>query len=280
MNRLPIVAAVPNYNMGEQLAELLPSLTSSGYNEICVLDDASTDDSRDIVAAVSTDIHFVDGKENRGAGTNRNRIITALGHDAIIHFMDADIRLDTERAAEVVANAIPSEAYGFVGGLAKTEAGFQNVWNYGPRQSLWANLGAQVQSRVEATLLDNPSRAAALRERFATLVKDWPDPLSKPSRRQVFWAIEQNLVVDSQTFAALGGFDENLREHEVQDLALRMAQCGLKRYFDPSFAITHKNIDVRHYNRVAAMAKAELMIARKHGLRNWLLPDGKIKPVL
>lgn len=280
MTKLPVVAAVPNYNMGEQLAELLPVLLASGYDDVYVLDDGSTDDSRDMVRAVSEDIHFVESRENRGAGATRNRILKFLGHGAIIHFMDADVSLDTERAAEVVKEALPGESFGFVGGLAKTKEGYQTVWNYGPRQSLWADLGAQIQARIAPLLTSDSIKAARTRKRFAMLLSDWPDPLVDPVRRQIYWTIEQNFVVDSRVFAEVGGFDETLREHEIQDLAIRMAGRGLKRYFDPSFVTTHKEIDVRHYNRAAAMTRAEMKIARKHGILNWLLPNGKLRPSL
>lgn len=280
MNTLPVVAAVPNYNMGEQLKELLPTLMTSGYDDIYVLDDGSTDGSRETTQEVSTDIHFIAGEQNKGAGANRNRIIDALAHKATVHFIDADTSLDTDRAAEVIRDALPSNPYGFVGGLARTNDGFQTVWNYGPRQSLWADLGAQVQSRIEGLLLTDPDKAAKLRERFSGLLADWPNPLAEPERKQVFWVVEQNMVVNSETFGAIGGFDETLREHEIQDLAIRMAHRGLKRLFDPSFAVSHKAVDVRQYNRATAMLKAEVAIARKHGLLGWLMPDGKLKPSL
>lgn len=280
MTRLPVVAAVPNYNMGEQLKELLPSLMTADYDDIYVLDDDSTDDSREVTQSISADIHFVRGRENKGAGANRNRILGALGHEAIIHFLDADTSLDTEGAAEVVADALPSGEFGFIGGLAKAKTGFQNVWNYGPRQSLYADIGANIQSHIEPLLETDPEKVARIRERFPRLLADWPNPFASPVRRQVYWATEQNMVVNSKTFAELGGFDETLREHEIQDLAIRMAAKGLKRYFDPSFATTHKEVDVRPSNRLLTMMKAELRINRKHGLRNWLRPNGSFRPTL
>jgi GT2 family glycosyltransferase len=280
MGKLPIVAAVPNYNMGEQLSTLLPTLLDKGYDEVYVLDDGSTDDSREVTTDASTDIHFVADGSNRGAGATRNRIIPALGSDALIHFIDADTSVDTERSAEVVADSVPNEAFGFVGGLAKNEDGTQTVWNFGPRQCLWTDLGAQVQARLEPLVLSEPEKAKQLRERSGSLMQDWPNPLEEPLRRQVYWVIEQNFIVQASMFKAFGGFDEKLREHEIQDLAIRMGARGLSRYFDPSFATTHKAIDVRGYDRGSAMARAELQIARKHGLRNWLLPDGKFRPGL
>lgn len=188
--------------------------------------------------------------------------------------------MDTEHAAEVVAEALPSDEFGFIGGLAKTKDGFQTVWNYGPRQSLYSSFGAKIQSHIEPLLQADPEKAARIRKRYSSLLSEWPDPLANPVRRQVYWVVEQNMVVNSETFARIGGFDETLREHEIQDLAMRMAAKGLKRYFDPSFVATHKDVDVRHYNRLLARMKAEVEINRQHGLRNWLRPNGSFRPTL
>lgn len=273
MTNLPVVAAIPNYNMAPELERLLPQLAEQDYAEIFVLDDASTDDSRDVVTACSRDIKFIAGDRNKGAGANRNRIIPVLGYDALIHFLDADIVLETERTAEAVQSIVPTEPFGFVGGLAKTPAGLQNVWNYGPRQGLRADIGANLQARIEPLLTADPTRAQRLRHRFSGLLNDWPDPLTAPIRRPVFWNIEQNLVVRSDIFTQLGGFDESLREHEIQDLAIRMAGRGLQRYFDPLISVRHTEGQVREYNRLRAMMAAEFRIAHKHGFRHWLLAD-------
>ncbi len=271
--KLPVVAAIPNYNMGQQLAALLPELTSQGYADVFVLDDASTDGSREVVENFNhgSGVHFVTVAENKGAGPTRNLIIGALGYDAIIHFMDADVTLKTERIPEVVYDVMPTGPVGFVGGLLLTPEGIQSVWNYGPHQGLRGDVGANIQARIEPLLINNPDKANAIRGRFSQLLEDWPDPLSAPVRRQVFWNVEANLLMRSDVFAKLGGFDEKLREHEIQDLAIRVHNIGLLGYFDPSISVLHKNEqNVREYNRLAAMLKAELYIARKHGFRSWL----------
>jgi hypothetical protein len=40
---LPVIAAIPNYNMGEHFRRLLTQLVNQDYDRIFVLDDASTD---------------------------------------------------------------------------------------------------------------------------------------------------------------------------------------------------------------------------------------------
>jgi GT2 family glycosyltransferase len=89
------------------------------------------------------------------------------------------------------------------------------------------------------------------------------------------------LLINSDVFTEVGGFNDTLREHEIQDLAIRLHDKGLSRWFDPSISVQHKNEqNVRDYNRQAAMFRAELRIARMQGIRNWLLPNGKFKAEL
>lgn len=275
--QLPVIAAIPNFNMAESLGELLPQLADQEYADIFVLDDASTDGSREVVEAFGNDVHFIASQENMGAGAARNLIIGKLGRKSIIHFLDADVDLLSTDVPELANDLLPSEPVGFIGGLALTRNGIQNSWNYGPRQSLRSDAGAIIQAILEPRYIDDPAKAAKTRLRFASLLEDWPNPLIDPVRRQVFWNIEQNLLISSDVFEAVGGFDENLREHEIQDLAIRMANMGLKRYFDPSLVTSHKEVNVRGYNRRSAQLRSEVQINRRFGLRNWLLPDGKFK---
>lgn len=280
---LPVVAAIPNYNMGQQLATLLPELAQQDYADVFILDDASTDGSREVVEDFNhgSGVHFVAGAENKGAGPTRNLIIGALGYKAVIHFLDADITLKTERIPEVAQDIMPSKAVGFVGGLALTPEGTQSVWNYGPRQGLRGDMGAPIQMKIEPLVTTDPEKAKSIRQRFERLLVDWPNPFAEPTRRRVFWNIEQNLLMQSDVFAEVGGFNDTLREHEIQDLAIRLYDKGLARWFDPSIAVQHKNEqNVRDYNRQAAMFKAEVQIARMQGIRNWLLPNGKFKAEL
>jgi GT2 family glycosyltransferase len=267
---LPVVAAIPNYNMAASLGELLPQLTSQNYADIFVLDDASTDHSRDVAADFS-DITFVAGAENAGAGANRNRIQGALGYNAIIHFIDADMDSVTPNVPEVAQDVL-SERAGFVGGLIRQANGLQHFFNFGPRQSLKNDFTSLLQMHAGSMAGEDIQRAKAIRERFPTLLKDWPDLASEPQPRRVFWNAEANLLIRSDVFASVGGFDPRLRDHEIQDLAIRLHDAGFEQRFDPALEARHKEVQVRSGNRNLQMLKAEWQITRKHGLRGWLLP--------
>ncbi|MEO6109412.1 MAG: glycosyltransferase [Candidatus Saccharimonadales bacterium] len=269
-SRLPIVAAIPNYNMGEQLRTLLPEVLKAGYDDVFLLDDNSSDGSLAITHSISPDIHIVSGGENKGAGANRNRILTALSQESIVHFLDADVVLNTPHMADAIRKVLSKEDFGFITGLVKTPDGFQSVWNYGPRQSLYSGRGAGFQGQIGALLSHNPDEARNIREQHIQLLSPWPDPLSPPIPRPIYWGIESNMIINSRVFKAMGGFDETLREHEIQDVAIRMASLGLGRFFEPSLSVTQYTVNVREYDRSREARQAESKIARKHGLLKWL----------
>ncbi|HEX2213020.1 MAG TPA: glycosyltransferase family A protein, partial [Mycobacterium sp.] len=98
---LPVVAAIPNYNMGRHLRLLLPQVLERGYDRIYVLDDGSTDDSVDVVEGFNGAVKLVRSAQNQGCTANRNQIIDHVGDDELIHFIDADMDLETPEAAAV-----------------------------------------------------------------------------------------------------------------------------------------------------------------------------------
>jgi N-acetylglucosaminyl-diphospho-decaprenol L-rhamnosyltransferase len=276
MPKLPVVAAIANYNMAKELEHLLPQVVKQGYDDIFVLDDASTDNSREVVGRFRG-VQFIAGKTNKGAGANRNRIIAALKYDALIHFLDADVDLETSNTAALVRKVAPDQPFGFVGGLIKNPSGLQNVWNYGTGVSLRSSVAAQMQTIIQPLIIKNPKRAKWLRRRLKNLLAGWPDPLAKPFRREVYWNAEANMVVRSDIFASFGGFNEKYRETEILDLATRMHNRGLPCYFDPLLSVQHKEGKVRLYNRDIVKAKEMLWVGHQFGWLRWLRSDGEVK---
>lgn len=49
VERLQVVAVVPNYNTADNLANLLPKVLQQGYDRVFVLDDGSTDHSVGVI---------------------------------------------------------------------------------------------------------------------------------------------------------------------------------------------------------------------------------------
>jgi GT2 family glycosyltransferase len=270
--KLPVVAAIPNYNMGDNLRKLLPQVLAQRYDCVFVLDDASTDHSVDVIGQFDDEVKLVRSPENRGAGANRNQIIYHVGDGKIIHFIDADMNLETAEIPAVAREVIARYAdrgVGLVGGLVRQLNGSQFPYNYGAVFSLWGNLTSNFP-RIIDQLARKPRLADAIQRVAAPFMRDWPNVLEPPVPTPAYWVSEANMLVRSDVFRSIGGYDPMLRSHEAQDLAIRLEKMGVKRQFDPSIQVVHNRIDVRGKNRNKWEYMAMLYLIRKHGLFRYL----------
>ena len=269
---LPVVAAIPNYNMGDNLRRLLPQVLAQQYDAVFVLDDASTDDSADVVSQFGADVKFVRSRENRGAGANRNQIIDQVEDGALIHFIDADMDLETSEiptVAREVAERYADRGVGMIGGLVTLANGRQEWCNHGAVLSLWGNATGLLQFSIDR-LREKPRLAGAIRRVVGPAIRDWPNTLEPPAPAPAYWVHEGNMLVYSTIFRSIGGFDPALRAQEIQDLSTRLEKRGIKRQFDPSIRVVHHHIDVRGKNRHKWENNATRYLIRKHGLYRFL----------
>ncbi|WP_076239458.1 glycosyltransferase family 2 protein [Mycobacterium sp. NS-7484] len=271
-NKLPVVAAIPNYNMGDNLHRLLPQVLAQGYDGVYVLDDASTDHSADVVRQFGDDVTFVRSPRNQGAGANRNQIIDQVADRSLIHFVDADMELQTEgiptTARELFAR-YAGDGVGLVGGLVCKQDGSQEPHNYGAVFSAWGGLSSGFPLMIDR-LRSHPQLARAAQRLVGPIMKGWPNILTTPTPAPAYWLHEGNMLVDSDVLRSLGGYDPVLRCHETQDLAIRMEKRGIKRQFDPAIKVLHLHIDVRGKNRNKWANRAVLQLIHKHGFLRWL----------
>ena len=269
---LPVVAAIPNYNMGENLRRLLPQVLAQHYDAVFVLDDASTDDSADVVGEFGADVTLARSPQKRGAGANRNQIIDQVEDGALIHFIDADMDLETAETPAVareVAGRYADRGVGMIGGLVTLADGRQEWCNHGAVLSVWGNGTGFLQWSIER-LREKPRLAGAIRRAVAPAIRDWPNTLEPPAPAPAYWVHEGNMLVYSTIFRSIGGFDPALRAQEIQDLSTRLEKRGIKRQFDPSIRVVHHHIDVRGKNRNKWKKNATRYLIRKHGLYRFL----------
>lgn len=74
---MPVVAAIPNYNMGHHLRLLLPQVLERGYDRVFVLDDGSTDDSVEVVNSFNGGaVRLVRAPQNQAARPTATRSST------------------------------------------------------------------------------------------------------------------------------------------------------------------------------------------------------------
>ncbi|HEY1842509.1 MAG TPA: glycosyltransferase [Mycobacterium sp.] len=268
VQRIPVVAAVPNYNMGSHLRELIPQLLAQRYDRIFVLDDASTDDSVGVVNEFGHDVRLVRSPENRGAGANRNQIIDQVDDGTLIHFVDADMELrtaDIPAVAREIAGRYVGQDVGVIGGLVSRPDGSQEYCNYGAAFSLWGNVTSNIPRLIDHWR-HKPRLAGTVHRLVGPIATGWPDVLDEPTARPAYWLHEGNMLVYSDVFKAAGGYDPTLRSHEAQDFAIRLDKKGIKRQFDPGIRVIHHHIDVRGKNRAKWQNKAARQLIRKHGI--------------
>jgi succinoglycan biosynthesis protein ExoO len=89
---MKVSAVISAYNASATISEALISALSQSHQdlEVIVCDDASTDDTRDVVGSISDDrIILLSNETNRGCGFSRDRAISAASGD-FIAVLDAD----------------------------------------------------------------------------------------------------------------------------------------------------------------------------------------------
>ena len=272
VRQLPLVAAIPNFNMAESLRRLIPQVLAQGYDGVFVLDDASTDHSVDVVNEYGRDVRMVRSARNRGAGANRNQIIDHVADEAIVHFIDADMDLKTAETPSVARQMIDhysERGVGVVGGLVTLADGGQEYCNYGAVFSLWGNLSSNLPRMIDHAKA-KPRLARALSNVSAVMTPRWPNVLEPPAPAPAYWVHEGNMLIAAGLFRSLGGYDPRLRHHEVQDLAIRLAKRGVRTQFDPRIHVVHQHIDVRGKSRNKWAREASRYLIRKHGLYRFL----------
>ncbi len=204
---MPVVAAIPNYNMGHHLRLLLPQVLERGYDRVFVLDDGSTDDSVEVVNSFNGAVRLVRAPPEPSCTANRNQIIDHVGDEELIHFIDADMDLPTPEAAAVardVAARYADRGVGAIGGLVSRVDGSQEPYNYGPVFSLKTivTLVPPLLDRVK----DRPLLTRAVRLLGKPAEKKWPNVLEPPPRpAEAYWLHEGNMLIFSSVFKAIGG---------------------------------------------------------------------------
>jgi GT2 family glycosyltransferase len=269
--KLPVVAAIPNYNMGSHLHRLLPQLLDQGYDRIYVLDDGSTDKSVEVVELFDGDVTLVRSPENQGCTANRNQIIDHVGDDELIHFIDADMDLETADTASVARDVMARYAdrgVGAVGGLVCRVDGSQEPYNYGPVFALRTHL-TSIPPLIDR-VRNKQQIANAVRRVNVPAMKYWPNVLEPPAPSEAYWLHEGNMLIYSSVYRAIGGYDPLMRNHGAQDLAIRLENRGIKRHFDPSIKVVHHYIDVRGKKRRRQQQESVRYLMRKHGLTRYL----------
>jgi len=280
-NYRPVFGVVPHYNNTESLGTLMPQLYDQGYDGLYIIDDCSTGQQREQLTSLASEhqsngVHFLQNDRNRGAGYTRNRVLATPEIErygnAILHFVDSDIRFLTQGAAHA-GRALMTGNVAMAGGLIQTQtdgqAPRQMAFNFGPRFSNDAFKGSSLQLKADQFARQGKVAASKLmRVTHHNLLQHWPDTTQQPAARETFWCAEANLFVSADALRRAGGFLQ-MRAHDVQLPALKFAEAGWSCRFDPCVAVSHPAAEATTSASGISQLAAASKILRYVGLRNY-----------
>jgi mycofactocin system glycosyltransferase len=199
---------IPVYNRPQEMSECLQALLRLDYpedrREIIVVDDGSTDGTREVVSRYP--VRLIARGANRGQSAARN-LAVQQAHGEIIAFIDSDCVAEPAWLTELVPY-FQDQRIGLVGGYVASY--FQKTW------------------------LDRYESAASPLNMGRNLVMAEPSDLD-------FYVPTCNLLLRKEAYLEVGGLDEARRFGEDVDLCWRLRKQGYRQLYVPAGPVRHKH---------------------------------------
>lgn len=232
MERPSISVVIPTYNRAGLVPRAIQSALAqvNATDEVLVVDDASTDNTREVVARFGERVRFV-AAPHGGAGATRNRGVAEARRE-LVAFLDSDDEwlpghLDLHRRLHA---ARPDLAFSFSNfksqSHGQTDSGFLRTWQADPRS--WEELIAPPIALANVLGPDAPFPEASTyigSVYLSEMVADMTPTFTVVARR--------NCLPDSDWFADYVAF------HEDWAAFGRLAACGPAAFVDVDTAIQH-----------------------------------------
>jgi len=267
-----ISVVIPNYNGQEGLKILLPELIKNDFQGIYLADDGSKDQSI-AYAKNFKKINIIEGEKNLGPAGNRNRILQEKKLGELLWFVDSDMEIITKDVSNAAEKLFQDPKIALVGGQILTMDGKSMYWNYGfdphPVRDRIANYYGQLSNKFKK----NKKVHDLIRRRACKYFYGVEIDAGNHQERIVEWVAEGNFFIRTDVFKIIGGFDENMRYHEGQDLCKRIRKLGLVVKFSPEIVTKHLEIECREGRRTEDWRNGRKYFFKKH----WGTPKNALK---
>ena len=256
-----VSAVVVSYNSAADLPDCLRSLRSEGVTDVVVVDNASADDSVEVVRHADADARIVQTGANLGFGTAANRGVALTSGDHVLI-------LNPDTVVE------PGTVKALSEGLDR-DAGLAAV---GPRLE-------NVDGSLYPSVRRFPDLTVAFGHAFLGLV--WPGNPATRRYRMLDWDHDQPsadvdwvsgacVLVRRTAFDMVGGFDEAFFMYvEDVDLCWRLGQAGWRIGYEPAGRVVHAlggSSRMVPYRMIAEHHRSLMRFVSKSSPRRGLLP--------
>jgi GT2 family glycosyltransferase len=249
----PFAVAIVNYNTREPLRSCLASVQSEAPSEVVVVDNASSDDSIEMVEADFPWVMLLANKINCGYGAAANQAIACCTAKYVL-LLNSDTLL----------------RHGAIQNLASYLDSHPRAAIVGPRL---INPNGTLQASCYPfptllnTLLVNTSLGRLMG--YVPVLRDYYLPTwPHNSARLVDWVKGAALALRREAFEAVGGFDESFFMYfEETDLCHRLKNAGWEVHFAPVATVVHAgeaSTSQRRTNMTVQLVASNLLYCQRH----------------
>ena len=222
---LPVAAVVVSCNSAAEIGDCLASLGEAA--EVVVVDNASADETREVVSRDHPQVRLIANRENRGFAAGANQGVSATTSPLVL-FLNPDAVLTTDLGALAAALQEPGVAAAggrLVDWQGRTQTGF-TIRAFPTVASL----------ACEALLLNRLWPRNPVNRRYRCLDLDHNQPQDVDQPAGAF------LMVRRAALEAAGGFDERFFPlwFEDVDLCRRLRRAGYRIRYVPDCVARHR----------------------------------------
>jgi GT2 family glycosyltransferase len=268
---------LPTFNRGEQLRDCVLSVINLTYKswELIVCDDASTDDTGDVIRSMMNQerrIRYHRNPANQGLPSNRN-VGISLAQGSAIFFIEDDVRLEPDCLEILVDTISRLSEDSDIGAVTPSIPSVENENGLAEANVLdfaWRSRNQELAYPCTFNPL-----TGVVRQNFAT---SFTDIYEVPN-------VHACSLYSRQALEAVNGYDEGRYSgnylYEETDLNIRIRKKGYKLYFQPKAIVWHDHtqgdggcrVNAFRYGFYFVLNHTKFVIKNFHLRAIWMVPS-------